>query len=169
MGLGLVALGVGCLEFTLDKGQEKDWFGDPMIRTFAILAACRAHLLRLVGVEPPRPHRRPQAPQEPQLRHRRLPAAHPRHGALRLDRAHPAISADSARLHRRARRHGPLPRGLRPDGHDARRWPHSSARCDPRLMVAFGYIVTAARHLQPHPPRPQHRLRHHRRCGACSR
>ena len=39
MGLGLISLGVGCLEFTLDKGQEKDWFGDPMIRTFAILAA----------------------------------------------------------------------------------------------------------------------------------
>jgi DHA2 family multidrug resistance protein len=39
MGLGLVALGVGCLEFTLDKGQEKDWFGDPMILSFAILAA----------------------------------------------------------------------------------------------------------------------------------
>ena len=28
MGLGLVAIGVGCLEFVLDKGQEKDWFGD---------------------------------------------------------------------------------------------------------------------------------------------
>ena len=40
MGLGLVALGVGLLEFTLDKGQEKDWFGDPMIRTCAMLAAC---------------------------------------------------------------------------------------------------------------------------------
>ena len=38
MGLGLVALGVGCLEFTLDKGQEKDWFGSQMIVTFAILA-----------------------------------------------------------------------------------------------------------------------------------
>jgi DHA2 family multidrug resistance protein len=38
MGLGLVALGVGCLEFTLDKGQEKDWFGSPMILTFALLA-----------------------------------------------------------------------------------------------------------------------------------
>jgi DHA2 family multidrug resistance protein len=38
MGLGLVALGVGCLEFTLDKGQEKDWFGSPMIVTFAITA-----------------------------------------------------------------------------------------------------------------------------------
>jgi DHA2 family multidrug resistance protein len=40
MGLGLVALGVGFLEFTLDKGQEKDWFGDPMIRFTAIVAVC---------------------------------------------------------------------------------------------------------------------------------
>ena len=39
-GLGLVAIGVGCLEFVLDKGQEKDWFGDRMITTFAVLAAC---------------------------------------------------------------------------------------------------------------------------------
>jgi MFS transporter, DHA2 family, multidrug resistance protein len=39
MGLGLVALGVGCLEFTLDKGQEKDWFGSPEIVIFALLAA----------------------------------------------------------------------------------------------------------------------------------
>ena len=40
LGLGLVASGVGCLEFFLDKGQEKDWFGDPTITTVAILAAC---------------------------------------------------------------------------------------------------------------------------------
>jgi MFS transporter, DHA2 family, multidrug resistance protein len=38
-GLALVAGGVGCLEFFLDKGQEKDWFGSPMITTFACLAA----------------------------------------------------------------------------------------------------------------------------------
>ena len=38
LGLSSVALGVGCLEFVLDKGQEKDWFGDPMILTFAIVA-----------------------------------------------------------------------------------------------------------------------------------
>jgi DHA2 family multidrug resistance protein len=38
MGLGLVAVGVGCLEFVLDKGQEKDWFGDSMITGFAIAA-----------------------------------------------------------------------------------------------------------------------------------
>ena len=40
VGLALVASGVGCLEFFLDKGQEKDWFGDPMIRVVATLAAC---------------------------------------------------------------------------------------------------------------------------------
>ncbi len=39
-GLGLVAIGVGCLEFVLDKGQEKDWFGDSMITTFFIVAIC---------------------------------------------------------------------------------------------------------------------------------
>ncbi len=39
-GLALVASGVGCLEFFLDKGQEKDWFGDPMIVTVASIAVC---------------------------------------------------------------------------------------------------------------------------------
>ena len=38
MGLGLVAVGVGLLEFTLDKGQERDWFGDPMIRVTSFVA-----------------------------------------------------------------------------------------------------------------------------------
>src|SRR5271167_2734021 len=27
VGLGLIALGIGCLQYVLDKGQEKDWFG----------------------------------------------------------------------------------------------------------------------------------------------
>ena len=40
VGLALVASGVGCLEFFLDKGQEKDWFGDPMISTVATLSLC---------------------------------------------------------------------------------------------------------------------------------
>jgi DHA2 family multidrug resistance protein len=38
MGLGLISIGVGCLEFVLDKGQEKDWFGDPTITGFFITA-----------------------------------------------------------------------------------------------------------------------------------
>jgi DHA2 family multidrug resistance protein len=39
MGLGLISIGVGCLEFVLDKGQERDWFGDPTITAFTIIAA----------------------------------------------------------------------------------------------------------------------------------
>ncbi len=39
-GLGLVAIGVGFLEFTLDKGQEKDWFGSGEIQLCAMIAAC---------------------------------------------------------------------------------------------------------------------------------
>jgi DHA2 family multidrug resistance protein len=39
VGLALVASGVGFLEFFFDKGQEKDWFGDPMITTVAWVAA----------------------------------------------------------------------------------------------------------------------------------
>ncbi|MGI4827510.1 MAG: DHA2 family efflux MFS transporter permease subunit [Janthinobacterium lividum] len=39
-GLLSVAIGVGMLEFTLDKGQEKDWFGSGMIQTTAFLAVC---------------------------------------------------------------------------------------------------------------------------------
>jgi DHA2 family multidrug resistance protein len=38
IGLGAVALGVGLLEFTLDKGQEKDWFGSGEIQFTAFLA-----------------------------------------------------------------------------------------------------------------------------------
>jgi DHA2 family multidrug resistance protein len=40
VGLGLICLGVGCLEFVLDKGQEKDWFGDTKITVFFIIAVC---------------------------------------------------------------------------------------------------------------------------------
>ncbi|WP_047490114.1 DHA2 family efflux MFS transporter permease subunit [Terriglobus sp. TAA 43] len=38
IGLISVALGVGLLEFTLDKGQEKDWFGSGEIQLTAALA-----------------------------------------------------------------------------------------------------------------------------------
>jgi DHA2 family multidrug resistance protein len=39
VGFGLVALGLGCLQVVLDKGQEDDWFGSGFITVFAILAA----------------------------------------------------------------------------------------------------------------------------------
>ncbi len=39
IGLLSVAVGVGLLEFTLDKGQEKDWFGSGEIQATALIAA----------------------------------------------------------------------------------------------------------------------------------
>jgi MFS transporter, DHA2 family, multidrug resistance protein len=39
IGFGLVALGLGCLQVFLDKGQEDDWFGSTFICYFATLAA----------------------------------------------------------------------------------------------------------------------------------
>src|ERR1700722_5304724 len=38
LGIGLVALGVGCLQMVMDKGQELDWFGSHWI-TAGIVAA----------------------------------------------------------------------------------------------------------------------------------
>jgi DHA2 family multidrug resistance protein len=39
LGFALIALGLGCLQVVLDKGQEDDWFGSTFITTFAILSA----------------------------------------------------------------------------------------------------------------------------------
>ena len=38
VGLGLVALGVGCLQVVLDKGQESDWLSSPWIAAFLTIA-----------------------------------------------------------------------------------------------------------------------------------
>jgi DHA2 family multidrug resistance protein len=39
VGFALVALFLGCLEVTLDRGQREDWFSSPMITVFAIVSA----------------------------------------------------------------------------------------------------------------------------------
>ena len=49
VGFALVAIGLGSLEFVLDEGQRKDWFGSTMITTFAIMAA--VSLLALIPWE----------------------------------------------------------------------------------------------------------------------
>jgi DHA2 family multidrug resistance protein len=37
-GISLIALGLGCLQVMLDRGEDDDWFGSPMIVTFAVLS-----------------------------------------------------------------------------------------------------------------------------------
>lgn len=36
-GIGLIALGLGCLQVMLDRGEDEDWFYSNFIRTFAVL------------------------------------------------------------------------------------------------------------------------------------
>jgi DHA2 family multidrug resistance protein len=38
VGILLFAIGFGCLEVVLDKGQEDDWFGSPFITTFTVIS-----------------------------------------------------------------------------------------------------------------------------------
>ena len=39
IGLGLIAVGLGALEYVLDKGQEDDWFASSTITVFAVISA----------------------------------------------------------------------------------------------------------------------------------
>ena len=39
IGIGLLAVGLGCLQVMLDRGEDEDWFGSSFIRVFAALAA----------------------------------------------------------------------------------------------------------------------------------
>ncbi|SPB15677.1 drug-resistance related membrane protein [Caballeronia novacaledonica] len=39
IGIGLIALGLGCLQVFLDRGEDDDWFSSNFIVTFAVLAA----------------------------------------------------------------------------------------------------------------------------------
>jgi DHA2 family multidrug resistance protein len=38
-GIGMLAVGIGALQFVLDKGQEDDWFSSRLITTLALLSA----------------------------------------------------------------------------------------------------------------------------------
>ncbi|QAT16544.1 inner membrane component of tripartite multidrug resistance system [Candidatus Velamenicoccus archaeovorus] len=38
LGMGLVAVGIGCLQFVLDKGQREDWFSSALITRFSIIS-----------------------------------------------------------------------------------------------------------------------------------
>ena len=39
IGLGLIALGLASLQIMLDRGEDEDWFGSPLIVASAVFAA----------------------------------------------------------------------------------------------------------------------------------
>jgi DHA2 family multidrug resistance protein len=46
VGLALLVVGVGCLQFMLDNGNDKDWFSSPMIVTLGVIAlVCLAYFV----------------------------------------------------------------------------------------------------------------------------
>ncbi|MGN6726930.1 MAG: MFS transporter, partial [Tepidisphaeraceae bacterium] len=56
VGISLVAIGFGCLEYVLDKGQEDDWFGSNLIiifTTVATLALVAGVLWEIYGTDDP--------------------------------------------------------------------------------------------------------------------
>jgi DHA2 family multidrug resistance protein len=55
-GMGLLVLGIGALQFVLDKGQSEDWFESNLITTLAILSAVSLAVLiyyELFGTKDP--------------------------------------------------------------------------------------------------------------------
>lgn len=40
LGIALLAVGLSCLQYVLEEGQQDDWFADPWITRLAILAGC---------------------------------------------------------------------------------------------------------------------------------
>ena len=155
LGFGLLASTFGSLEFVLDKGQEDDWFAANIITFFVVLMVIAFIVLIWWELRQLRISHRPILNltlfKRAQLRHQLHPDVCARLLSLRHHHPHPAVGADSARLHRRTRRPRPLPRRPHDDGHDARRRhprrqastrasssatasscsPHRSSRCIP--------------------------------------
>lgn len=55
IGIGLITLGLGALQITLDRGEEADWFSSPFIRVTALLAVmgCVGGVLWLLSTRRP--------------------------------------------------------------------------------------------------------------------
>ena len=68
-GLVLLAVGLGSLQFVLDKGQSEDWFGSDLIVAFAIVSVF-ALVLLMINETTRAADRQPEAVQGPDVHHR---------------------------------------------------------------------------------------------------
>ena len=67
IGLGLLAIWLGCMQIILDRGQEDDWFGATWIRwAFVVMVGCFA-ALRLAATGAQEAACGPNHLQEPQF------------------------------------------------------------------------------------------------------
>ncbi len=131
IGLGFIAVGLGCLQVMLDRGEDADWFGSGFIMAMAMIAAAGlvGAVLWLIGrEEADRPSRSLQGQEFcRRLRHDQRHGRNPlcergRHSAIRA--AGDRLYGDLGRAHsvaRRRRRFVPysLRRAAHDDGPDA--------------------------------------------------
>ncbi len=104
VGMGLLVLAVGALQYVLDQGQSRDWFNSRVIVSGTIIAVFASAAFFLQRLEQERQHHRLVAVAGPEFRrghacHHRL-----RHQPVRLDGDHAAIQPAAARLSARRRR-----------------------------------------------------------------
>ncbi len=55
IGIGLIVVGIGCLQLVLDHGQREDWFSSRLITTLAIVSAAALLLFIIVELRIPEP------------------------------------------------------------------------------------------------------------------
>jgi DHA2 family multidrug resistance protein len=54
-GMGLLVVGIGALQFVLDKGQQEDWFASTMIATLAVISVVALVALVIYELRTPHP------------------------------------------------------------------------------------------------------------------
>jgi hypothetical protein len=100
---GLMALFLGCLEYTLEEGPRWDWFGTTTIRTTAWISGIAGVLFVWRSLTYAAAGGRPAGAEEPQLRARLLLLLRDRHRHLRHDLPDAAVPRPGARASARCR------------------------------------------------------------------
>ena len=106
IGIGLIVVGVGFLQYVLDKGQENDWFSSKMILVSFVVAIVALVALVIREVHAQEPDHGSAPARQAELCHRRHLQLHPRHGAQRQHHPAAAIPAERSWLHRAASGYG---------------------------------------------------------------
>ena len=111
LGMVLMAMFLGCLEYVLEEGPRWDWFDDATIRDCAWVAVVAGVLFVVRSLTFAQPGGRSARAGQPQLRARLLLLVRHRHRHLRDDLPDAAVPRLRARLQRLAdRRRGVLDR-----------------------------------------------------------
>ncbi len=121
IGLGLIVLGLGCLQVVLDRGQELDWFGSRMITWFIDHLDRLADRIPHLGVASEASHPRSQAVPRAHFRNRHPYDVHPRLRPVRLDYPAAALPPTTDGLYLAVSRDGAVAGRIRDRTDDADR------------------------------------------------